>query len=156
MNWLNITRVTRAVSALLAAAVIAGCSASPSDVGGGNITATGCKSQMSVGEQAAIRSRWRAPKIAKYTVVWLHGVKNFTVNNVFDEHLSHAQPSDVSEEYDLPGPQSTRTNKAVVAIITAHKAGSNTIKIRVWGSGNFDSAPPSNAASLSCSVVINP
>jgi hypothetical protein len=111
---------------------------------------------MSVGQQMKIGVRWTAPDPAKYTHLWLHGAGNFTVNEVFDETLSRAQPSDVSGQYDLPGPRSAGANKTIVGLMTARKASSNTIDIRVWGSGNFDSAPPSDAASVSCSSAVGP
>jgi hypothetical protein len=111
---------------------------------------------MSVGEQMKIRAQWTAPNPAKYTHFWLHGTSNFTLNDVFDETLSRAQSSDVSGQYALPGPRSAGSKKTIVALMTARKAGNSTIEIRVWGSGYFDSAPPSDAGSVSCSVAVGP
>jgi hypothetical protein len=142
----------------LAVVTLAGCasSSSSSSGGGGKLTATGCQSQMFIGDQMKIRAKWTAAAKGKYTVFWLDGADNFTVNNIFDETLSTAQSNDISGEYDLPGPTSAGQTKTIVALITANKAGNNTINISVWSSNGFDSGPPDNAASLSCSVAINP
>ena len=141
----------------VAALVLTGCGVSASDIGGGKLTATGCSSRTSVGHQIKIRAEWTAPKIARYTLVRLDGVSNFNVDEIFDENLSHAQSGGVTGEYDLPGPQSARTKKTIVALISANKAETrNVIKISVWESGDLISALPSDAASVSCSVVVNP
>jgi hypothetical protein len=58
------------------------------------------------------------------------------------ETLSHAQSNDVSGGYDLPGPTASGQTKTIVAIISANKAGNNTINVSVWGSGDFNSGPP--------------
>lgn len=111
---------------------------------------------MSVGDQMKIRARWKASAAGKYTLFWLDGADNFTINNIFDDTLSTAQSNDVSGEYDLPGPSGKGVVKTVVALITANKPGNNTVNISMWASHDFNSAPPSDAASLSCSVAINP
>jgi hypothetical protein len=111
---------------------------------------------MSVGDQMKIRAQWTAPDPAKYTHLGLHGASNFTINEVSDETLSRAQSSDVSGQYVLMGPRSSGTTKTIVVLMTARRAGNNSIVMSVWGSGDFDSAPPSNAASARCSAAIYP
>lgn len=137
--------------------VLAGCNASTSDVGGGKLTATGCRSRIPLGAQLRIRAQWTAPKISTYTLVRLDGAGNFRINDVFDETLSRAESNGVSGEYHLPGPRKVETKKTIVAVITADRAEKhNTINVSVWGSGNVLSAPPSDAASISCAVAVNP
>jgi hypothetical protein len=139
----------------VAGLLLAGCGASASDIGGGKLTATGCQPHLAVGHQMKIRVRWTAPKIAKYTLVRLDGARDFTVNSVDDEAMSRGQPNGVNGEYDLPGPRSAKTAKTIVAVIGAARAGDhNTIKLSVWGSGDALSAPPSDVASVSCSVAV--
>jgi len=140
----------------VATLLVVGCSASTSDVSGGKLTATGCRSQVPLGDQLRIRAQWTAPKIGRYTLVRLDVAGNFTVNKVFDEALSHAQPNGVPGEYDLPGPRSAKTKKSILALITARRPGTSTITTRIWGSGDAVSAPPDNAASFRCIVAIQP
>lgn len=139
----------------LAAVAVGGCSASSGEVAGGKLSATGCQSQLSVGDQMTTRIKWTAPGSAKYTLLWLDGADNFTINNIFDETLSHAKSNDISGEYDLPGPRKGQT-KTIAAVITANKPGNNTVNITVWGSNEFNAAPPDSSSPLSCDVAINP
>jgi hypothetical protein len=136
--------------------LLAGCNASTSDVGGGRLTATGCRSRVALRDQMRIRAEWTAPKIARYTLIRLEGVRRFTIKSVVDETKSDARPNGVSGEYDLPGPQSPGTKKTIVALIVANKGSKNTITTRVWGSGNAVSTPPDNAASVRCAVAVTP
>jgi hypothetical protein len=146
--------MTRGWVAGVVGLLLAGCNASTSDVGGGKLTATGCRSRVAPGDQMRIRAQWTAPKIARYTLVRLEGVGRFTIKSVVDETQSRGRPNGVSGEYDLPGPQSPATKKTIVAVIAANKASNTTITTRVWGSGNAVSTPPGNAASVSCAVVV--
>ena len=137
------------------ALLLAGCSASTSDVGGGKLTATGCSSQVRLGDQLRIRVQWTAPKIAKYTLLRLEGAGDFTIKQIVDETRSHAWPNGVGGEYDLPGPRSAGSKKTIVALLAANKSPShNTIEISVWGSGDAVSARPDNAASVACAVAV--
>ncbi len=142
--------------ACVAGLLLAGCNASTSDVGGGKLTATGCQSRISVGDQMRIRARWTAPKIARYTLIRLEGVPSFSIERVVDETRSRGRSNGVGGEYDLPGPQSPGTEKAIVALFAATTAADNAITLRVWGSGNAVSPPPDNAASVSCAVAVDP
>jgi hypothetical protein len=153
----NLGRTKTRVCVLgMATLLLAGCNATTSDVGGGKLTATGCRSRVLVGDELRVRVQWTATKVAKYTLVRLDGVGNFRVNGVFDETLSRAKSNGVSDEYDLPGPATPRATKRVVAVITARKAGNSTMIVSVWGSGNLISEPPNDVASISCAVAVNP
>lgn len=148
----------RSVGAVgLAAVALGGCSGSGSnDHGGGKLTASGCQSQMSVGNQMKVRAQWTASAKGKFTLFWLDGADNFTINNIFDETLNNAKSNDISGEYDLPGPQAAGDKKTIVALVTANKPGNNTINLSVWSSDDFNSAPPDNVTTVSCVVAINP
>src|SRR5437870_3211410 len=127
----------RACAAGTVALLLAGCSASTSDVGGGKLTAAGCLPRIGVGDQIKIRTHWTAPRIARYTLVRLEGAGDFTVKQIVDETRAHARPNGAPSEYDLPGPRSAGSKKTIVALLAANKAPShNTIEISVWGSGD--------------------
>jgi hypothetical protein len=70
------------------ALLLAGCNASISDVGGGKLSATGCRPHVPAGRQLTVRLRWTAPNIAKYTHVRLDGATNFTIQRIFEESLA--------------------------------------------------------------------
>lgn len=140
----------------LSTLVLAGCNASTSDVGGGKLTVAGCQPRIGVGAQITIRTQWTAPRIARYTLVRLDGVGDFTIKEIVDETRSHARPNGVGGEYDLPGPQSAGSKKTIMALMAANRAPShNTIEIRVWGSGDAVSPPPDNAASVGCAIAVD-
>jgi hypothetical protein len=98
--------------------------------------------------------RWTAPKSAKYTVVRLEGVSDFTVNSVTDETKAQGRSNGVKDEYVLPGPRSAGAATTVSATITASKPGSGVVNVIAWGSDQASSVPPANAPSTRCPVVI--
>lgn len=116
---------------------------------------TGCQSQLTVGDHITLRVQLIAPKPAKYTLARVEGARDLTVNRISDEtNVRGHFPTGSTGEYVLPGPHSVHQTKTVSATITATRPGNDAVYLRAWASNQATSAPPSNAPSTACPIVI--
>lgn len=127
----------------------------PTPVAQPRLRATGCKQDLTLGDEITSRFVYtNGPKAAKYVEIKIDGADDFTRANLFDDRFGPPQPGLLGGEFVF-GPLAPLEKKIIVAIFQANKTGNATITTTIWGTNDpSDGAPPDNAASVSCSTAI--